>query len=136
MGNISFSSLTILVLEVKTSICITVKEMLLLYLVSSFWHFFVAIVRCISMTKSMKVLWIYAVKFKELLARNRCDLKFKWLQRDRDHLAKLVKWLSCILSTYLYVALTAWIYVTYVFRVNLHLLVASLKRNSVHEIIT
>ena len=132
MRNISFSSLTILVLEVKTSICITVKEKLLLYLVSSFWQFFVAIVRYIS----MKVLWIYAVKFKELLDRNRCDLKFKWLQRDRDHLAKLVKWLSCILSTYLYVALTAWFYVTYVFRVNLHLLVASLKRNSVHEIIT
>ena len=62
------------------------------------------------------------LKVKELLAQNRCNIwslsdcsrtrtHNHWVHKQTlNHLAKLAKWLSCVLSTYLYGALTVYSY--------------------------
>ena len=84
---------------------------------------------------------------KELLARNRCNIwRFKWLQRDSNphslrkrilnHLARLPKWLSCVVSTYLYSAFDSMLLSMSHTRLrsNLCSIVASISRNSLLEI--
>ena len=52
-------------------------------------------------------------------------------KRALTHLAKLAKWMSCVVSNYLYSALSVCFYHdTYTFRVNLHSVVAWMPRNS------
>ena len=83
----------------------------------------------------------------ELLARSRRKI-WRWsdcnsdrtqnhlvLKRTLKHLAKLTKWLSCVLSTYLYGAFDCMLlsYNVHVFRVNPHSIVAWMSRNSLLE---
>ena len=63
---------------------------------------------------SERIHTIYCLNIRELLARSRFEIlrwsycNWKWnqnnlvLKRTLNHLAKLVKWLSCVLSAYLY----------------------------------
>ena len=56
-------------------------------------------------------------------------------KRTLNHLAKLAKWLSCVMSTYLYSAF--WLFVLVMsrtrFRVNSHSIMAWMPRNSLLE---
>ena len=67
---------------------------------------------------SLRCIWLYVLvmSHKELLARSRREIwslsDWNWTRtqnhlgrkRTLNHLAKLAKWLSCVLSTYLYCA--------------------------------
>ena len=58
-------------------------------------------------------------------------LKRTLRKRTLNHLAKLTKWLSCVVNTYLSGSLTACFYhVIYAFRVNLHSAFGWMSRNS------
>ena len=80
--------------------------------------------------------WIYTLPLIECqgipCSKQARHLKLKWLNRSPNHnhlarkqrlnhLDKLLKWLKCIVSTYLHGAIIVCFYhVTYAFRVNLH----------------
>ena len=82
--------------------------------------------------------WIYTMQLLERQGTP-CPKKVKYLkfnackrnrthshlvpQQTLNHLARLAKWMSCVVSTYLYSALTVY-HVTYAFIVNLHSAVA------------
>ena len=97
------------------------------------------------------------LNFKKFIVRNRRDIwslsDSSWIRTHNqlvrkqtlNHLAKLAKWLNCVVSIYMYCAfdgeylyvLCIWLYVIIMlhtrFRVNLHSIVAWMSRHSLLE---